>query len=83
MVRSKSSVVALAVSVLAFFSSYYYCYMSFGLLTTYCLGWLPSWIAAYWASAITRCVWHAASIAFLRSRALVLVALASVISNHP
>jgi hypothetical protein len=82
MYRSKSSVVALCVSILAFFASYYYCYRTFGLLTTYCLGWLPSWIAAYLASAITRRTWSMAVVALLRTRAWILMALASVISDH-
>jgi hypothetical protein len=82
MYRSKSLVVALCVSILTFFATYYWCYQTFGLVFTYFLGWLPSWIAAYFASVLTRQVWSAAAAACIRTRALVLIALASVISDH-
>jgi hypothetical protein len=82
MYRSKSAVLALCVSTLAFLSSYYYCYLTFGVLFTYCFGWLPSWVAAYAVSVVTRRLWSVAAAGLVRTRSLILIALASVISDH-
>jgi hypothetical protein len=50
---SLSSSTALSVAVLVFFATYSYCFTQFGVLFSYCFGWMPSWAAAYMASSLT------------------------------